>query len=258
VGGFGLEVAPALLQAAEAVDSVDNFASGRAQRRLGAGPGRPSLLRDGDGSSRASDVLRVDYLAVPGLPLLSFEVAAGECLTVEGPSGSGKTRLLRAIADLDPAGGYVHLEGVERGEMAGPQWRKRVRYVAAEPAWWGDTAREHLVAGSKAERWLAALGLDAGQHLDRSLSELSTGERQRLGLVRALLDEPAVLLLDEPTSALDTTTGAMVEEVIRYHLLAERIVLLVSHDAAQIERLAHAHLQLAEAPAAPRSESAAA
>ena len=50
-------------------------------------------------------MLRVDYLAVPGLPTLSFEVAVGECLAVEGPSGSGKTRMLRALADLDPAGG---------------------------------------------------------------------------------------------------------------------------------------------------------
>lgn len=71
-------------------------------------------------------MLRVDYLAVPGLPALSFEVAAGECLAVEGPSGSGKTRLLRAIADLDPVQGYVHLDGVERSEMRGPEWRRHV------------------------------------------------------------------------------------------------------------------------------------
>jgi ABC-type phosphate transport system ATPase subunit len=88
--------------------------------------------------------------------------------------------------------------------------------------------------------------------------ELSTGERQRLGLVRALADEPRVLLLDEPTSALDTTATAMVEELIRYQLLAERIVLLVSHDAHQIERIAHARLQLADALTRRPSESAAA
>jgi ABC-type iron transport system FetAB ATPase subunit len=202
-------------------------------------------------------VLRVDYLAVPGLPPLSFEVAAGECVTVEGPSGSGKTRLLRAIADLDPAGGYVHFEGVERAEMSGPQWRRRVRYAAAEPAWWAETAREHFPTGAKVERLLSALALDT-HHLDRPLFELSTGERQRLGLVRALADEPRVLLLDEPTSALDATSAAMVEELIRYQLLAERIVLLVSHDAAQIERLAHARLQLADGKAAHSAESAAA
>ena len=104
---------------------------------------------------------------------------------------------------------------------------------------------------------LSALALDDG-HLSRPIAELSTGERQRLGLVRALVDEPRVLLLDEPTSALDTTSAAMAEELIKYQLLAERIVLLVSHDVAQIERLAHARLQLAAATTFRRSEGAAA
>jgi ABC-type iron transport system FetAB ATPase subunit len=189
-------------------------------------------------------VLRVDYLAVPGLPKLSFEVAAGECLAVEGPSGSGKTRVLRAIADLDPVDGYIHLDGAELGEMSGPEWRRNVRYASAEPAWWAATGREHLPRQAKIERLLAALALDT-DHLDRPLAELSTGERQRLGLIRALADEPRVLLLDEPTSALDPTSTAMAEELIRFQLLAERIVLLVSHDVAQIERIAHARLQLA-------------
>lgn len=194
-------------------------------------------------------MLRVDYLAVPGLPTLSFEVAAGECLAVEGPSGSGKTRMLRAIADLDPAGGYVHLDGAERGEMSGPEWRRQIRYASAEPAWWAATGREHFPKGARLERLLSAVALDA-DHLDRPIVELSTGERQRLGLIRALADEPRVLLLDEPTSALDATSAAMAEELIKFQLLAERIVLLVSHDSAQIERLAHARLQLAGRTAA--------
>ena len=194
-------------------------------------------------------MLRVDYLAVPGLPTLSFEVAAGECLAVEGPSGSGKTRMLRAIADLDPAGGYVHLDGAERGEVGGPEWRRHIRYASAEPAWWAATGREHFPKGARLLRLLSAVALDA-DHLDRPIGELSTGERQRLGLIRALADEPRVLLLDEPTSALDATSAAMAEELIKFQLLAERIVLLVSHDSAQIERLAHARLQLAARSAA--------
>lgn len=204
-------------------------------------------------------MLRVDYLSLPGLPKLSFEVTAGECLAVEGPSGSGKTRILRAIADLDPAGGYVLLEGVERREMSGPKWRRLVRYVSAEPAWWAPTPRPHFPASERLQRLLTALALDA-RLLDRPLAELSTGERQRLALVRALADEPSVLLLDEPTSALDASGRAAVEELIRFQLLAERIVLLVSRDAAQIDRLAHARLQLAGAALAqhPAARDAAA
>jgi len=201
-------------------------------------------------------MLRIDYLQVPGLPALSFEVPARECLAVEGPSGCGKTRLLRAIADLDAAQGYVTLEGVERRELPGPEWRRRVRYASAEPAWWGAIAREHFPVSAKLDRLLSALALEPAI-LDRPIAELSTGERQRLGLVRAIADEPRVLLLDEPTSALDAQAAALAEELIKFQMLAGRMVILVSHDPAQIARLAHARLLLAEA--APRKpESAAA
>jgi ABC-type iron transport system FetAB ATPase subunit len=190
-------------------------------------------------------VLKIDYLAVPGLPPLTFEVAEHQCLAVEGPSGSGKTRLLRAIADLDAADGFVFLEGIERRELPGPEWRRRVRYASAEPAWWGTTAGEHFPPTAKLDRLLSALGLEAGL-LARPIAELSTGERQRLGLARALADTPRVLLLDEPTSALDAQSAALAEELIKFQLLAGRIVVLVSHDASQIERLAHARLRLAD------------
>ena len=195
-------------------------------------------------------MLRIDYLSIAGLPPLSFEVAPGQCLAIEGPSGSGKTRLLRAIADLDPADGYVFLEGVERAEMTAPLWRRRVRFVSAEPAWWAPTPRAHFAAAAKLERLLAALGLEH-LDLDRPVVELSTGERQRLALVRALADDPPVLLLDEPTSA------ALASEFIKFQILAGRIVILVSHDPVQIERLTTARLHLSDLPW-PAGESAAA
>jgi len=201
-------------------------------------------------------MLRIDYLQVPGLPALSFEVPAHECLAVEGPSGSGKTRLLRAIADLDAAQGYVYLEAVERRELPGPEWRRRVRYASAEPAWWGAIAREHFPVSAKLDRLLSALALEPAI-LDRPIAELSTGERQRLGLVRAIADEPRVLLLDEPTSALDAQAAALAEELIKFQMLAGRSVILVSHDPAQIARLAHARLLLAD-EATRKAESAAA
>lgn len=99
---------------------------------------------------------------------------------------------------------------------------------------------------SRAAHRAPALGRGAHEGLlDRQISLLSTGERQRIALVRALLDEPKVLLLDEPTAALDKATTALVEELIRFQLLAGRSVLIASHDTALIERLAHARLQLA-------------
>ncbi len=92
-------------------------------------------------------------------------------------------------------------------------------------------------------RMMANLGLSA-HHLDQPVAQLSTGERQRFALVRALADEPRVLLLDEPTSALDQTSAALVEELIRFQILAGRSVLLASHDVGLVQRLAHRELQL--------------
>ncbi len=205
-------------------------------------------------------MLRVEHLRIGHLPALSFTVADGECLAIEGPSGSGKTRILRAIADLDPVDGQLFLDGSERHEMPATAWRKAARYVAAEPGWWADTPRGTLPDSPQAEartaRLLAALGLGE-EHLDRPVTMLSTGERQRLALVRALLDEPKVLLLDEPTGALDVAATALVEELIRFQLLAGRCVLIASHDPALVGRLAHARLQLAPpVRAAPSARAA--
>lgn len=193
-------------------------------------------------------MLRVEYLRIGDLPPLNFQVAAGECLAIEGPSGSGKTRLLRAIADLDPAKGLIFLDGAERNEMPAWDWRNQVRYCAAEPSWWTDTAQAAFAEAKKpdarrVQRLLNVLGLE-GELITRPLSVVSTGERQRLALVRALIDDPKVLLLDEPTAALDPQATALVEEVIKYQILSGHSVLLASHNRAQIERLSHARLLL--------------
>ena len=198
-------------------------------------------------------MLRVERLKVGSLPPLSFELPPGECLAVEGPSGSGKTRLLRAIADLDPAPGYVYLDAIERGEMRAPDWRKLIRFVATEPGWWAETPRAHIpaTAAQRFERMLPSLGL-APRLIDRAVAELSTGERQRLSLARALCDEARVLLLDEPCASLDQQSCALVEELIRYQILSGRSVILVSHVEGQIDRLAHSRLQLARESIAAR------
>jgi ABC-type iron transport system FetAB ATPase subunit len=198
-----------------------------------------------------SDLLRVEHVTLPGLPQLTFEVGDGECLAIEGPSGVGKTRLLRAIADLDDVPGQYFLDGAECSEMPAWQWRRQVRFAAAEPGWWGETARtcmrETGAENARVEKMTTDLGLDTAI-LDRPLEHLSTGERLRLALVRALADQPRVILLDEPTGALDKASAALAEELIRYQILAGRAVILVSHYPGQIERLADLRLQLA-APA---------
>ncbi len=181
--------------------------------------------------------LQLDGLQVHGLEPVSFDAKGGECIAIDGASGAGKTVLLRGIADLDPAPGRVLFAGRERSSYAGPEWRKHVRYVAAEPGWWAETARPQFPDMDGVDELLEGLGLKPGQ-LDQDLHRLSTGERQRMALARAIIDDPPVILLDEPTAALDQESTTRVEELIKELLKDGRVILFVSHDAAQIERLA--------------------
>src|SRR3954471_852680 len=158
-------------------------------------------------------MLQVRDLRTAILKPASFALSMGECIAVRGPSGAGKTLLLRAVADLDPNEGLVTLDGVNRSTIVGPEWRRLVGYVPAEPGWGADTVGEHL------RDWAAALTLvrDLGfpeKTAAWSIYRLSTGKRLRLALIRALTVGPKVLLLDEPTAALDAASVAAVEALI--------------------------------------------
>ncbi|OKO82499.1 ATP-binding cassette domain-containing protein [Bradyrhizobium sp. AS23.2] len=179
-------------------------------------------------------------LTVNGLRRLhisvSFELRDGECVALQGPSGVGKTLLLRSIADLDPNDGTVKLDGTLRETMPAPAWRKRVTYLAAEPGWWSDTVQEHFTGWGDALPLATRLGLpdDCGPW---PIQRLSTGERQRLGLVRALMLRSRVLLLDEPTSALDPASAAAVESLIAERISNGTSVIWSTHDNAQARRV---------------------
>ena len=179
-------------------------------------------------------------LTVSGLQRLhisvSFDLQDGECVALQGPSGVGKTLLLRSVADLDPNEGTVKLDGTPREAMPAPAWRKQVTYLAAEPGWWSDTVQEHFTNWDDALPLVERLGLpaDCGPW---PIQRLSTGERQRLGLVRALMLRSRVLLLDEPTSGLDPASAAAVEALIAERMADGTSVLWSTHDDAQARRV---------------------
>jgi ABC-type iron transport system FetAB ATPase subunit len=168
-----------------------------------------------------------------------FSLQAGECVAIQGPSGAGKSVLLRMLADLDPHEGEVLLDGHSSTSMPAPAWRSKVVYQAAEPAWWEATAAQHFAAAQRGfvQEAMSALGLALGL-LDVDIERLSTGERQRLALVRSLAREPRVLLLDEPTAALDPASVARAEALLAARLADGMALLIVTHSADQARRLA--------------------
>ena len=120
-------------------------------------------------------MLVVDNLARPGMPTVSFSIAAGRCLAVMGPSGSGKTLLRRAIADLDPSTGSIALDGADKFSVPAPDWRRRISYVAAEPGWWGTRPAEHF------EDWEAAAILADALLLSSDLADHAVAEIEWCG-----------------------------------------------------------------------------
>ncbi len=167
-----------------------------------------------------------------------LNLGTGACAAITGPSGSGKSLFLRMIADLDPNEGKVWLNGKERGSMPAPQWRRQATYVSAESGWWADRVIEHFDVNrrNKVAALAARLGLRADL-LDAPVAQLSTGEKQRFSLVRALLPSPPVLLLDEPTGPLDEESVVQVEALLQERMATGTSILLVTHDPNQAERL---------------------
>jgi ABC-type iron transport system FetAB ATPase subunit len=168
-----------------------------------------------------------------------FILRPGECVAVQGPSGAGKSVLLRMLADLDPHEGETLLDGQASASMPAPRWRAAVVYQSAEPAWWEASAGEHFAPAQRGfvQETMRALDLRPAL-LDTEIERLSTGERQRLALVRSLAAQPRVLLLDEPTAALDPASTARAEALLTAQLAQGMALLIVTHSAEQAQRMA--------------------
>ena len=189
--------------------------------------------------------LRIEQLRNTWAGPFTLSIDKGTCLTVTGASGSGKSVFLRMLADMDATDGKVFLGDDDRAAMPAPQWRQKVMLVPAQAGWWALTVDEHFDKKNK------AMGTELARRLQlpddifgRQILRLSTGERQRLALIRALVARPAALLLDEPTSSLDQQSVAAVESVLANELERGLILILVTHDPVQADRMGNQTLHI--------------
>jgi iron complex transport system ATP-binding protein len=175
-------------------------------------------------------ILAASNLSLPGrLFDTSIEIAAGELVCLVGPNGSGKTSLLHALAGIGRPSGNVTVAGDDPRGL-GPA--RRPQYLTYLPASrdlpWPLVARDLIALGGGGAD-LAALEL--GPLLDRRVDTLSTGERSRVLIARALAPRPRLLLLDEPTANLDPLWQIRLMELVREEVRqGERAALVAIHD----------------------------
>jgi putative ABC transport system ATP-binding protein len=192
----------------------------------------------------ATDALTIARAGRTVLRDVDLSAPAGEVTALLGPSGAGKSSLLRCLVRLDePASGRVLVGGRDARELDPCELRRRVGLVGQPPVMLPGDVRANLAFGLAEPREEALVAaLDAvglvRAYLDRRARELSGGEMARVAIARALVRDPEALLLDEPTGALDARAVAGVEALVRKLAADGLAVVVVTHDAHQVRRLA--------------------
>lgn len=200
------------------------------------------------------DHLSKDYLAagraVRALSDCTLTIAQGELFGLFGPNGAGKSTLIRILCTLlAPSSGSASVCGFDVVRQSADVRRRIAVVTESERAFHGRlTARQNLefyaalhniprtAAASRISDLLNDFGLVDAAH--RSVQTFSSGMRQRLVLVRALLHDPPVFLLDEPTSSMDVNTADFVRRLVKDELVGKRkkTVLYTTHDLYEMDR----------------------
>lgn len=178
---------------------------------------------------------------------ISLNIEQGKYITVVGPSGSGKSTLMRILASMISAtSGEALFNGKKISSYEPTEYRRRVSYAFQQPTLFGKTIKDNLefpyiVRGKEFDRdqvvkFLNYVNLDES-YINKSVNDVSGGEKQRIALLRNLIFPPEVLITDEVTTGLDTENKEIVHSILnRFNQDDGLTILRVTHDDSEIEQ----------------------
>lgn len=186
---------------------------------------------------------------IPSLSNASFKIKAGEKIGVIGRTGAGKSTILRLLSGLDLAqSGTIHIDGHEVHTLHPVELRAHIGIMPQEPFLFAGTLKENIELGVSIgkERLIKLLGMTGLEELVKRSGEgenfqvgengsrLSVGQRHLVGLARALINDPSIVILDEPTTGMDVGLEKEMVDHLK-PLLQEKTLIVITHRFAALE-----------------------
>ena len=175
---------------------------------------------------------------------VSFSISTGQIVGLLGPNGAGKTTTMRMITGfLVPSAGSILIDGIDVSENP-VEAKKKIGYMPESAPLYGEMIVEDYLTyianiyGQNPEEKLPLLCKECGlkEVMSKNISELSRGNRQRVALAHALMNDPEILILDEPTSGLDPNQVEDVRDIIR-EIGKTRTVIVSTHILSEVETI---------------------
>jgi ABC-2 type transport system ATP-binding protein len=184
------------------------------------------------------------YGDFPALVDLDLDVEVGEIFGFLGPNGAGKTTMIRTILDeIRPTAGTATLLGMDSHEQS-VELRSHIGYVPGDLAMYPNlTGRDTItyfanLRGGVDWDFVESLAERLDADLTKKVGDLSSGNRQKIGLIQAFMNKPALLIMDEPSSGLDPLVQREFQTMMREVAADGRTVFLSSHTLSEVQRVA--------------------